>query len=383
MSALGGARDTRDERELLTARMLAAISAAGLTAPSPGASWDALALEVFRFQHRAIPAYGRWCESRGVGPEQVETPWQIPAVPTEAFKHLLLFAGEAGDATRIFRTSGTSRASERGAAYFTPPGLALMDAAIDVRARQMLFPDLERARFLVLAPPPESDPERIMSYGIRRLVETFGRGDGSFFVGPTGLDLEAATDAILVAARANVPVTIAGATSALAAVLGCLSSRGAPAELPAGSRVMHAGGRKRDMDPVDAGLLREQVARSLGIPPELCVNLLGMTELASQLYDDTIRARTAGEPARRGKVPPPWCRTWVTDPDSREPLPPGELGLLRHLDLANVERPVCVQTDDLGVTFPDGSFEILGRAAGAQARGCALDVEEWRTSEAP
>ena len=72
-----------------------------------------------------------------------------------------------------------------------------------------------------------------------------------------------------------------------------------------------------------------------------------------------------------------------TDPASPEPLPPETVGVLRHLDLANVERPLCVQTDDLGVTFTDGSFEILGRAAGSEARGCALDLDEWRAPATP
>jgi hypothetical protein len=56
----------------------------------------------------------------------------------------------------------------------------------------------------------------------------------------------------------------------------------------------------------------------------------------------------------------------------------GELGLLRHLDLANLERPLVVQSEDVGrcATAGAGStakrgFEILGRAKGAEPRGCS------------
>jgi hypothetical protein len=54
--------------------------------------------------------------------------------------------------------------------------------------------------------------------------------------------------------------------------------------------------------------------------------------------------------------------------------------LLRHLDLANVERPMVVQSDDIGLWRESGDvagFEILRRAKGSEPRGCSLSVEEF------
>jgi hypothetical protein len=88
------------------------------------------------------------------------------------------------------------------------------------------------------------------------------------------------------------------------------------------------------------------------------------------------------------KLPPPWVRTWVVDPRRRGPDGPeqvsdGALGLLRHLDLANVERPMVIQSEDVGravSTSLDGvverGFEIIGRAKGAEPRGCSLSAED-------
>jgi hypothetical protein len=45
------------------------------------------------------------------------------------------------------------------------------------------------------------------------------------------------------------------------------------------------------------------------------------------------------------------------------------------VDLANVDSVIALQTEDLGVWLDDG-FEILGRSAGAEPRGCSLAVEE-------
>ena len=77
----------------------------------------------------------------------------------------------------------------------------------------------------------------------------------------------------------------------------------------------------------------------------------------------------------RRKVVPPWARTVVVDPETLEPVPEGHTGLLRHYDLANSSSVMAIQTDDLGVASDNG-FEIVGRASGAEARGCSLAIDE-------
>src|SRR5258705_12162374 len=88
------------------------------------------------------------------------------------------------------------------------------------------------------------------------------------------------------------------------------------------------------------------------------------------------------------KLPRPWVRTEIVDPrrlgpDGPEPLDDGAPGVLRHLDLANVERPIMVQSEDVGRYVsadadgpPKRGFEILGRAKGAEPRGCSLSAED-------
>jgi hypothetical protein len=90
------------------------------------------------------------------------------------------------------------------------------------------------------------------------------------------------------------------------------------------------------------------------------------------------------------KEPPRWVRTRIVDPTVLESGDLGEIrdvrrpGLLRHLDLANVERPMVVQADDVGLRREGGAerpgFEILRRARGAEPRGCSLSVEEFNRS---
>ncbi|NIR43120.1 MAG: acyl-protein synthetase, partial [Gemmatimonadetes bacterium] len=72
-------------------------------------------------------------------------------------------------------------------------------------------------------------------------------------------------------------------------------------------------------------------------------------------YDNVLRERSLGRsPEMRFKVAPDWVRTQVVDAETLEPLPYGEVGVLRHYDLANLYSVMAVQTDDLGVAVEGG-----------------------------
>lgn len=333
-------------------------------APWPAGELDTLAGQLVLWQTARLPAWEALCRSRGW---RGGGPWTaIPAVPTDAFKRLDLFVEPEVDRVHTFRTSGTS-GSVPGSAGYSGAGLDLMAEAVRVNAEAMLFPDGRPTRIAVLAPSPELAPHMIMAWGMARLVELWGVAGSGFLVGSAGLD-RALLDAVLNAADV-VPVTLIGATFGLVHLLDGLAD-GAH-RLPEGSRVLHAGGfkgRSREVGPEELVDLTE---RRLGVPGWRCVNLLGMTELSSQFYEAVLRDGPGG---RRIKVNPPWTGTVAVDPDTLRPVPHGELGLLRHLDLANLDHPCVVQTDDLGVVHADG-FEVFGRATPDGSRGCSLALE--------
>ena len=113
----------------------------------------------------------------------------------------------------------------------------------------------------------------------------------------------------------------------------------------------------------------------LGIPSSCVVNEYGMTELLSQFYEPVLSSPPAPALAERYHVAPPWVRTRVLDPVSLAPVRPGQPGLLCHLDLANAGSAACVLTEDMGVAV-EGGFRLLGRAPGAEPRGCSLATED-------
>ena len=99
-----------------------------------------------------------------------------------------------------------------------------------------------------------------------------------------------------------------------------------------------------------------------------------MTELSTQFYDTTMRLGRQSD----HKDVPHWARVLIIDPASGRPAPVGERGLIRVVDLAKLWSALCIQTEDLGIAHADGTFAVLGRVAGAEVRGCSLNVESIR-----
>jgi hypothetical protein len=64
-------------------------------------------------------------------------------------------------------------------------------------------------------------------------------------------------------------------------------------------------------------------------------------------------------------------RARVISPETAQEVGDGETGILSIVDLANVFSVMAIQTEDLAVRRGDG-FELLGRAAMSEPRGCSL-----------
>jgi hypothetical protein len=146
--------------------------------------------------------------------------------------------------------------------------------------------------------------------------------------------------------------------------------------------------------------LRGRVQERIGVEPSHVIAEYGMTEACSQFYErelrdawETSRAGEAGcavdEPSEadmdtpRLLHGPPWARAVVCDVETLRPAKPSETGVIRIVDLANLYSLAFLQTEDLGVAEPavagtgSGAFRLLGRASGAETRGCSLTAEEW------
>ena len=336
------------------------------------ASFDDLALAVFAHQFECIPAYRRVCEQHGKTPETVRDWRDIPAVPTLAFKHLEL---RCGPAERVFVTSGTTQGAERRGRHALPD-LRLYRAAARAGLREFVFPDVAAMRILSLVPSAAERPDSSLAHMIDWAIEDCGARDSAVFAAGGRFDWSGFGDALRRSEQDGAPVCIMATTGSLIRFLDHCRDEGWVLRLPHGSRIMDTGGTKGAPRVLSRPGLLHAVWNALAVPGYFVVNEYGMTELSSQFYDNVIRDRYAGRPTHRATVGPHWVRTRVLDPSSLCEVEPGERGLLCHVDLANAATALAVLTEDVGRFVRDG-FEVIGRVAGAEARGCSLALAEF------
>jgi hypothetical protein len=329
-----------------------------------------LARDVFAFQYDASPAYRAFCDRRRRTPATIDRWQDLPALPTTAFKSLDLACAPP---ERIFRTSGTTQGGERRGRHLVPR-LEIYRAGALAHFARMVLPDRVRPRFIGLLGSPELLPDSSLSQMVEWLRSDVGDGDGEYLVDAAGFDAARAAERIVELARDGRPLCLIGVRVVFTALLDhCLATRRV-LELPADSRIVDTGGPKGGRTLSDAGFLAACWS-VLGVAGYHCVNEYGMTELCSQYYDDVLLARFSGENRSRRKLAPAWLRSVAVDPATLEPLPDGATGLLCHVDLANVGSVLAVQTEDLGVV-EEGRVKLLGRAPGAEPRGCALALAD-------
>ncbi len=337
-------------------------------------TFNDLALRIFEQQFARIPLYRKYCKKRGVTPKTVTSWEELPALPTEAFK-VGTFCLLPSEKNRTFMTSGTCNINERGKVLYDEGGLRLMDATIHTAASVMLFPDQVKTKFLVLAPKPEMAPHMVMVYGMNRLIEYFGLPDSCFLVDEQGFDVTALVKELEKAQRENIPVTVCGGSFGFVNFFDFCKRQQTTFQMPEGSRILDAGGFKGRSREIGRQEFLADCEKILGISEDYCVNLLGMTEISSQYYDNTLKNHIQKTGLASAKKILPWTRVQAVEPETLAPLPEGEIGLLRHFDLAGRGHVCAIQTDDLGRMMPEG-FEVFGRVRDDGTRGCSLSIDE-------
>jgi hypothetical protein len=391
------------ESAALHARVRAVVAAYVRREPMPE-GYDAIAVDVARFQARYVPGYARLCAARGVDGSTLRNSHEAPAVPTDAFKLATVFAFDPSEAAATFRTSGTTIGA-RGTHRLRD--VATYDAGAIAFGHDSLAAGLALPTpVLVLGPSPDEAPDSSLAHMNGRFVGAWARAGANggatadaeagpraddaprtWFVRGGELDVEGLR-ARIAGLDPSRPAIVLATSFALVHLLDAFSGTRTRAEahprleLPRGSRVMQTGGYKGRSREVDAAELRAAVARLFDVAQRDIVSEYGMTELSSQFWE-----ATAVDPAARPGVyrEPPWARVVPVDPETLRPVPPGEVGIARIEDLANVDSAFAVLAQDrvrrvvrsaAHAHLADEGFELLGRAPGAPPRGCSIAIDE-------
>jgi hypothetical protein len=350
-------------------RRLLEVIARGADGHLDDHDFQSLALDVFAHQYARNTPYRTFCDARGASPGTIRSWVDIPSVPTDAFKAAPLVCGRRTDALAAFRTSGTTAGrGRRGTHYFLD--LTLYDAALRSGFEAAVLGDGARLAVFSLVPSTSSEPDSSLAHMVSAVMAEFGDPRSRGFVNrERGLDAPGLVAALHAAVQQETPVLLIGTSLAFLHFLEMLEDTGSRLSLPESSRVMDTGGFKGHEREVTRDELVQRFGVQFGLPEDRVINEYGMTEMSSQLYARG-RGRHAG---------PPWLRTIAVDPETLSPLEPGAVGVLRHWDLVNMDSVAVLQTADLGRVAEDG-LELLGRAAGAEARGCSIAMDELLTA---
>ncbi len=329
-----------------------------------GDSFDDLARAVIAWQYERVAPYRALCDRRDIRPESLEDWRQAPAVPAAAFKTLALHAAEP---LETFRSSGTT-ASERSTHHHPFP--ELYRQTIDDSFPHFCFPAPAPLPMLSLVASRELQPESSLSFMIEHVLRRWAAPDSVTAVAPRGVEVAKARSWLGAQQRAHRPVLVLTTAFALVELLDALERQGLRFRLPAGSALFETGGFKGRTREVARPELLARAEAILGVPPQAVVREYGMTELTSQFY---TRALADGDPELF--VAPHWTRVRILDPETLAEVPDGTPGLISIFDLANLGSAAYLLTEDLGIAR-DGGFTLLGRAPGADLRGCSLTAEE-------
>lgn len=324
--------------------------------------FNELALALFQLQFENVSAYRKVCQ-RALGDSQPSHWSKIPAVPTSAFKDFELTSLAPEQRTHVFHSSGTTE--QRPSRHFhNDESLAVYEVSLMQWFSEKFLDGAKRTPvFVSLTPEPSVVPHSSLAH----MFGTVAREHQMVFTGSLGpdgawvVDAQKTIDLLGPICRHNDTPAIVGTAFGFVHLLDYMAAANISLKLPAGALVMETGGYKGRSRVVPKPQLHKMICDGFGISQSQIISEYGMSELSSQAYDNPDRIFRF----------PPWARVQIISPETGKEVAIGEAGLVRIFDLANVYSVQAIQTEDLAIRRDTG-FELLGRPAEAEPRGCSL-----------
>jgi len=326
--------------------------------------FETFSLKLFSYQFEKNLPYQAYCRSLEQTPASVKRWQDIPAVPIRSFKSVQFATFSVGHCAALFQSSGTTQKTPSRHYLKT---LTYYEEAVKKSFREhVLHDDVKRPMF-ILTPPPSEALHSSLTWMFEVVKNKWGTTDSSYFVQRGQLDTPRLTFLMGKTVQKGLPVVLLGTTLAYLKLFEDLEKSGNTLPLPLDSVLLDTGGMKTAQRDVTREEFIALAKRYLDLDEKQCVNEYGMCELSSQFYGRGSSSWLQG---------PPWVRTRVIHPDTGKDAAQGKTGLLQHVDLANVDSVMAIQTEDVGRMEDDG-FYLLGRAQGADLKSCSLAAERF------
>ena len=311
--------------------------------------FEELSLRVFRYQAEYIPVYTSWLKALKIDLEKIKSSKDIPFLPIQFFKEQSIFNPNMMEEI-TFRSSGTSG---KETSVHQIAELTLYKEGY-LRCFEMQYGNVSDYIILGLLPSYLERQDSSLVNMTQGLIEKSGRPESGFFLNNYS-ELASLLETLKVK---NEKVWLIGVSFALID----FSELNPPAW--ENLIVVETGGmkgRKREMIRQD---LHETIQSNW--PVNKVHSEYGMTELLSQAW--------MGD---SGKFScPPWMSIRIRE--INDPFESGKIGVrggINVIDLANLDSCSFIATQDLGIVWGDGLFDVIGRFDNSDVRGCNLLIQ--------
>lgn len=318
-----------------------------------------LALRLFHLHYEQNPVYRQYVQAldSSFDAHAVKTPNQIPFLPIEVFKTRKVFLEGVGSED-YFLSSGTgSQGAVRSTHHI---GSLAHYRQCFTRGFEHFFGDVRRYAFFALTPEPSSQPHSSLIYMLKGLMEESGHPENGFYLNKEEELAQKLQDCMQNGASQAVKPVLFGLSYALWDF-----AEKYPLNLSK-ALIFETGGMKGKRQELPKEEFHAILKKAFRVPAVL--SEYGMCELTSQAYITDTEYRFSC---------PPWMRVMIRktlDPLQYENF--DRTGGINIIDLGNLYSCPFIATQDLGIQHPDLSFEVKGRFAHSDIRGCNLMIGE-------
>lgn len=307
-----------------------------------------IALEVYHFQFANNPVYQSYCKAINRTPEDVHQLEQIPFLPIRFFKSHTIKA-TTFEAEVIFESSGTTQTHS---SFHYVKNAKLYENSF-LQGFEKFYAKPEEYCIIGLLPSYLERGNSSLVYMVNHLIKKSMHAKSGFYLH----NFEELFTTLTELESASQKTILIGVTYALLDF-----AEKFPMQLK-NTIVMETGGMKGRKKEMIKAELYEELRNGFGVSQ--IHSEYGMTELLSQAYGIDGILKT-----------PQWMKILLRD--ETDPLTiydsSATSGAINVIDLANLYSCSFIATDDIGRTYGNNQFEVLGRMDNSDIRGCSLMV---------
>ena len=306
------------------------------------------ALEIFRFQAENNLVYKEFLTLLKIDIRSIEKIEEIPFLPILFFKSQKIVSSEE-TIQCTFLSSGTT-GNEQSKHFVTD--LAIYEESF-TKGFEHFYGTIEDYTVLALLPSYLEREGSSLIYMAHDFIQKSKNKKSGFYLN----NLDELVKNLVELGKNNEKVLLIGVSFAL---LDLVEKHKFQLK---NTIVMETGGMKGRRKEMIRSALHQILREGFGV--ENIHSEYGMTELLSQAYSKGNGIFEC----------PPWMKILTRDTeDALTVLPEGKSGGINVIDLANVNSCSFIATQDLGKTYPNGTFEVIGRFDNSDIRGCNLMV---------